>query len=538
MTSRVISAVLLLGAVVLGLAVPAPTRATSMPAGFEVYHTYAQMEAVLDETVADHPAIARKFSIGRSFEGRHIWALKISDNVHEDEDEPEVVFDGLIHARERATAEMNLFLIRILTDNYGSNQRITDIVDSTEIFIIPMLNPDGGEWDIASGQFREWRRNRQTIPGSTKRGVDLNRNFGFKWGCCGGSSGTPGAWNYRGPAPFSSPEARAYRDFVNSRVIGGRQQISAAISWHSAGRQVLWSYGYTRTNVPKTMSADDHAAFVALGREMARLNGYRPMQSSDLYVTDGDQGDWAYYNHRIFFFAFEMAAGKNERYYPSAAELDADFTRNRPAVLYLLEQAACPHAAAGLGATHCGPLNDDFETGRGWQVNPFGTDTAVRGIWARAVPAQTRTAAGIKQRANTPSGQRALVTGPQAGKKANAKDVDGGVTSVRSPAISLAAGSGHRLRFSYYLAHNARASNADFFRISVLQAGTPTTVFEQRASAVERNAAWASRTVNLDAWAGQTIRLLVEAADNGPDNLLEAGLDDVRVYPVGGTAGG
>src|ERR687892_494442 len=112
---------LMLALLISGLLPVRAGAATSMPAGYDVYHTYAEMVDFIDSTVADHPAIARKFSIGKSYEGRNIWALKISDSVAEDEDEPEVLFDGLIHARERATAEMTLYLARILTENYGSN---------------------------------------------------------------------------------------------------------------------------------------------------------------------------------------------------------------------------------------------------------------------------------------------------------------------------------------------------------------------------------------------------------------------------------
>jgi carboxypeptidase T len=534
---RASAAALVLAALV-AFAPPPVAASTSMPEGYEAYHTYAEMEAFLDATVAAYPAIAHKFSIGKSHEGRQIWALKISDNVSQDEDEPEALFDGLIHARERASAEMMIYLIRILTENYGTNSRITNIVDSTEIFIIPMLNPDGGEWDIASGKFREWRRNRQPIPNSTTKGVDLNRNFGFKWGCCGGSSGKPGAWNYRGPEPWFAPEVRAYRDFVNSRVVNRQQQIKVAISWHSAGRQVLWPYGYTKTNVPKTMSADDHKALVALGKQMAGLNGYKPMQSSDLYVTDGDMGDWAYAQHRIFHFTFEMAPGELKRYYPSAAELDTDLKRNRPAVLYLLEQAACPYRAAGLGTTHCGPLNDDFETGRGWTVDAFGSDTATKGAWQRAVPQKTANKAGVKQRKATPSGRMALVTGAKAGKNANANDVDGGVTSVLSPAFTLAPGTDWRVSFRYYFSHNKKATAVDYFRVSALVDGERTTLFEQHGAAAHRNAIYSTVTRNLAAFAGQTVRLLIEAADKGADSLIEAAVDNVRVYRLDSAAGG
>jgi len=248
---------------------------------------------------------------------------------------------------------------------------------------------------------------------------------------------------------------------------------------------------------------------------------------------------WLYGRHRIFAYTFEMYPPDNAkgsaRFYPPASVIDAETKRNRPAVLYLLEQAACPYAAAGLGATHCGPLNDDFETGRGWRLDPFGTDSATRGLWARAVPQQTRTAAGIKQRAAVPSGQHALVTGAKAGKKANAKDVDGGTSSVRSPAIELGPGTGWRVSLRWYFAHNAKSSKADFLRLSVLHNGTPTPLLEVRGKGANRNAAWASATLDLDAWAGQTVRLLLEASDGGPDSLVEAAVDDVRVYRGAGS---
>jgi carboxypeptidase T len=538
---RGLALALLLATVVLGAAGAAPARAAepTMPAGYEAYHTYAEMEAFLDATVAAYPAITRKFSIGKSHEGRHIWALKISDNVHLDEDEPEVLFDSLTHARERLTVEMNLYLIRLLTENYGSNQRITSIVDGTEIFIIPMVNPDGGEYDIATDKFRNWRKNRQPNAGTTAVGTDPNRNFSFKWGCCGGSSGKPAADSYRGPKAFSTPEARAFRDFVNSRVINGRQQIRLAISWHANGEYVMWPYGYTRTALPKTMSAADHQAMVAIGLEMARLNGYIPQQMSKMYIMDGDMSSWLYAEHRIIAYTLEMyppddATGR-ARFYPPPSVIDAETKRNRPAVLYLLEQAACPYAVVGLGTTHCGPLNDDFETGRGWTVDPSGTDTATKGQWQRAQPVRTANKAGVKQRKATPSGRMALVTGA-AGGKPNANDVDGGVTSIRSPVIVLGTGSGWRLNLRYYFSHNRKATSVDFFRVSALANGTRTTLFEQRGAPAHRNAKWTAVTLNLDAYAGQTIRLLIEAADNGADSLIEAAVDDVRVFRSGGSA--
>ena len=198
--------------------------------------------------------------------------------------------------------------------------------------------------------------------------------------------------------------------------------------------------------------------------------------------------------------------------------------------MYFMEQADCPYRAAGTQALNCGPLYDDFEAGRGWTVNPHGSDTATSGAWERGIGEKTRTTAGIKQQPLTPSGQTAFFTGRLAGAGAAANDVDGGSTSVRSPQIKLGSSgsTGWTLSFSYAFAHNANASNVDYLRVSV--DGQTTPLFIQSGNASERNAAWTSATVDLSAYAGQSIRLLFEAADAGTDGLVEAAIDDVRVY--------
>jgi carboxypeptidase T len=518
---------LVLALALLGLAAP-PAHA-GKPGGYDHLLTPAELEAWLDRRAADYPGIVHKFSIGTSHQGRAIWGVRIGDDEVADGSEPEIVITGQVHAREWISQTMALHVIELLTEGYASDPRVRSIVRHRQVYVIPTLNPDGAAFDIEDGTFRRWRKNRQPIPGSDHVGVDLNRNFGYRWGCCGGGSDNPANEKYRGWKAWVAPEAQALRDFVNSRVIGGRQRIAATLTFHSAGEMVLWPYAYTRTAVPRTMSADDQRAFVALGREMARLNGYRPMQGSRLYVVDGDHDDWMYNRHRIFAMTFELAAFE-KRYYPTAAEAATETTRNREAVLYFLEQADCPHRAAGLGVTHCGPLNDDFETGRGWRVNPFGSDTATGGRFARGVPQRTANRAGVKQRAATPSGEAAFVTGLAAGANLNANDVDGGVTSVASPAFTLGSGSGWRVALRYTFAHNAKASGADFFRVSVIDGTTRTVVFSQAGAAANRNAIWSAITRSLDAFAGRTVRLLFEAADNGPDSLIEAAFDDVRVY--------
>ena len=359
---------LAIAAAVLVLPVPSALAATEFPAGYRGYHTYAETVAELDAAVAAHPSIVRKFSIGRSYLGRQIWAAKISDNVNTNEYEPEVLFDGLAHGREHLTVEMGLYILHLLTDNYGSNARITRIVNTRETFIVFMLNPDGGEYDIASGEFRKWRKNRQPAPNSTAIGTDLNRNFGYRWGCCDGSSGDPEEETYRGPYAWSTPELAAYRDFVLGRQRNGEQQITINVSWHSSGKYILWPYGYTKVDVPATMTVDDHRAFVALARGAASRNGYTAQQASDLYITDGVSHDWMYREQGVFSFVFELGPGGKVDFYPTADRIARLTSANRGAVLYLLEQADCPWRAAGLAGVHCTSTTAAVMT---YAVSPF-----------------------------------------------------------------------------------------------------------------------------------------------------------------------
>jgi len=155
-----------------------------------------------------------------------------------------------------------------------------------------MVNPDGAEFDIATGAFALWRKNRQPTPDSLAIGTDTNRNWDTLWGCCDGSSADPNDADFRGPSPFSAVETAQLRDWVDSRVIGGRQQITAHIDWHTFSELVLWPYGYTTDDTVPGLDADAAATFRALGEAMAATNGYTPRQVSDLYVTDGSIDDW------------------------------------------------------------------------------------------------------------------------------------------------------------------------------------------------------------------------------------------------------
>jgi carboxypeptidase T len=330
-------------------------RAADFPPADANYHSYQEMTAETQAIAGAYPSIVSRRSIGTSYQGRQIWALKISDNVGADEAEPEVLFTHNQHAREHLTVEMAMYLLNELTSRYGTDSRITSVINTREIWIVPSMNPDGAEYDVATGTYRMWRKNRQPNAGSTAVGTDLNRNWGWQWGCCGGSSGTFSSETYRGPTPFSAPETQRVRDFVDSRVVDGVQQIKAGIDFHTYSELVLWPYGYTRADTAAGMTADDNAAFAALGTNLAATNGYTPEQASDLYIADGAIDDWLWGRHKIFGYTFEMyPRTSSPGFYPPDEVIPAQTSRNREAVLRLLEIADCPYRAIGKQAQYCG----------------------------------------------------------------------------------------------------------------------------------------------------------------------------------------
>jgi aminopeptidase S len=190
------------------------------------------------------------------------------------------------------------------------------------------------------------------------------------------------------------------------------------------------------------------------------------------------------------------------------------------------------HNAAGDTPLDCAGgtvvFEDTFETNLGWVTNPSGTDTAATGQWERGNP-DTTNSNGIKQLGTTVSGVNDLVTGRLAGAGAGDFDIDGGTTSVRSPAITMPATGNLVLSFNFYLAHGSNATSADFLRVRIVSGATTTTVFQRLGAAQNVNGAWALTSVNLNSFAGQTINILIEAADASTASLVEAGIDDVRV---------
>lgn len=324
---------------------PIAVTPLDFPPADSAYHNYAEMLAAIEKAAAARPDIVHITTAALSLEGRPILAVKISDEPRVDDPaEPGVLFFALTHAREHLTVEMALAIIRLFTDKYGVDPEITNLVNTRELWVLPNVNPDGGEYDIAGDSYRFWRKNRRPNPDGTY-GVDLNRNYAYRWGCCNGSSPIPGSETYRGPSAFSEPETRAVRDFVLAHP-----DITAAVSFHTYGELILYPYGYTYEDLPPDMDEEDYRTFVALADRMAQTNGYTPQQSSDLYITAGDAVDWLYGDRRIFAFTFEMyPRSPSPGFYPPGGVIGEETARNFAAVSYLAAVADNPRKIIGLG---------------------------------------------------------------------------------------------------------------------------------------------------------------------------------------------
>jgi subtilisin-like proprotein convertase family protein len=215
---------------------------------------------------------------------------------------------------------------------------------------------------------------------------------------------------------------------------------------------------------------------------------------------------------------------------PTATNTPAPPTATNTAVPPTATNTAVPPTPTSTATPPTGGtiFFDNFETNLGWTVNPSGSDSATTGQWQRANPEQTTSGSTTLQLGTTVSGNNDLVTGSLAGSSAGANDIDGGTTSIRSPNIVLPSSGNITLSFSYYLAHLNNATNVDFLRVSVVGSST-SLVLEELGSADNDSAVWDSFSTNLNSFAGQTVYLLIQAADAGGGSLVEAGIDDVRI---------
>jgi len=253
------------------------------------YFTLAQMEVILDSMKLLYPnLITTKAAISttKSVQGRDIWYVKISDNPNVDENEPEVLYSSLHHAREAASLSQLIFYMYYILENYNTNPDIKFLVDNTEMYFVPCLNPDGYVYNqtIQPNGGGMWRKNRRNNGGSF--GVDLNRNYGYNWGYDNvGSSNTPSNDTYRGTAAFSEPETQAMRNFCNGR------QFKAALNAHTYSNLLIYPWGY----LPSYYTPDS-ATFVNWGVHLTESTRflYGTGDQTVNYVTNGSSDDWMY----------------------------------------------------------------------------------------------------------------------------------------------------------------------------------------------------------------------------------------------------
>ena len=305
------------------------------PPGDSNYHNYAEMVADLEAVAAAHPATVHLFSLGTSYEGRNLIGVRISNDATDNLSEPGVFFVGQHHAREHLTVEVVLSLVHL----FAEKPLTTNLVNTRQIYLVPSLNPDGGEYDISTGQYAYWRKNRQPYQGIY--GTDQNRNYTYRWGCCGGSSGDPNSDVYRGPSPLSTPEDARMADFMIAHP-----NVKTGISYHSYGDLILYPYGYTYEDIPADMTVVDHNTFVAMGAEMERTAQYHAQQSSDLYITDGDWNDWMYGALHRYPITIELSGGT---FYPPDEFIPGESLRNHKAAIFVATIADCPTRIVGVG---------------------------------------------------------------------------------------------------------------------------------------------------------------------------------------------
>ena len=280
---------------------------------------YTLLEAInqMDTLSILYPSfVSEKDSIGTSFEGRTIWAFKLSDNPSIDEDEPEVLFTGLTHAREPLSM-MNLFYFaNWICENYNSDLTANYLLDNREMWFIPIINPDGYAYNesISPDGGGMHRKNRRPNPPNsscnmgTQQGVDLNRNYGYNWGeNNSGSSGNPCSAVYRGLSAFSEPETEAISNFILSR------EFSNVLHYHSYSNFLIHSWG--DGSFP---DEPDLTTLREIGKEMTRYNGYLVGTGTETvgYGVNGDAVDWSYGTAGLISYTPEVGTF-SDNFWPS-----------------------------------------------------------------------------------------------------------------------------------------------------------------------------------------------------------------------------
>ena len=264
------------------------------------YYSFAEVASVLEQIANAYPDIVSpRTSIGTTHQGRPIWMVKVSDNVGTDENEPEVRFDAMHHAREPESMQATLWTLLHLVENYGTDALATSIVDEREIWFLPVVNPDGyvRNQQTNPGGGGLWRKNRR-VNGNGTFGVDLNRNYPFQWGVDGvGSSGAASSDTYRGPGPGSEPETQAMMAFLSSR------DFVTALSTHCYSDVWLYPWGYVASGPANFLD------YREISKHVTIENGY-PFGAASvlLYLANGVTIDYDHGVHGTYSWTPEIGS--------------------------------------------------------------------------------------------------------------------------------------------------------------------------------------------------------------------------------------
>jgi len=297
----------------------------SVPRNFELGSAggFLTMPQVLDQLDAMNflypnlVSVRKPIGDFKTWQNNSIFWIRISDHPEQDEAEPEILYTGLHHARELITVSQTLYYMWYLLENYDKNPLIRQLLDNTELYFVPVVNPDGMNYNIAGYDadddvFRRFHRKNMRdndLDGTFDPdidGVDLNRNYGYEWGYDDeGSNGYEGSDTYRGPGPFSEPETQAIRYFCE------QHDFQLALNYHSYGNLLVHPFGYNDS------ATEDSTYFTHYGDILTELNRFpygRGMETVG-YSTNGDSDDWMYGVQNIYSMTPEVGNG-DDGFYP------------------------------------------------------------------------------------------------------------------------------------------------------------------------------------------------------------------------------
>ncbi|MEO6866465.1 MAG: M14 family metallopeptidase [Gaiellales bacterium] len=294
------------------------------------FRTYDQLKTAMFELQEKFPDLVEVRDIGDTWEktqgiaDRDVLALVLT-NKNATGAKPSTVHVGGIHAREIANPELLMTFAQQLLTGHGRDAEATMLLDSRETVLVPMLNADGHA--VVERGFEGARggnlMKRKNTSGSD--GVDLNRNYEYKWGGPGASS-SPRSETYRGPSAGSEPETQAIQSYIREH------KPAMLIDWHSYSKLNLFPWGDSREQTK------DHQAYKAITEKFTTFNGYSPIQSVQLYPTSGTSNDHAYGVEGVAALAIETGSA----FHQTDAEFAKTLRENLPVLTYAVKIADDP----------------------------------------------------------------------------------------------------------------------------------------------------------------------------------------------------